>query len=71
MSYVDKIIQTFGGVRPMAAAVGRKTSTVHSWKVRGSIPDDQKSHVWDRAQEAGLPLAPEDFVPFEHTRGAA
>ena len=64
MSYVDKIISQFGGVRPMAAKIGKSPSTVQSWKDRQSIPDDQKTVVWGKAQEHGVGLAEIDFVPF-------
>jgi hypothetical protein len=65
MSYVDQIIEAFGGIRPMASAIGKRPSTVQSWKVRRSIPDEQKVHIWEKAQECGVVLRPEQFVPFE------
>lgn len=63
MSYVDRIIIAFGGVRPMAASIGKPVSTVHSWKVRGSIPDAAKPDVLSRALKMGLPLTREHFFP--------
>lgn len=63
MTYVDRIVETFGGVRPMAAAIGRKPSTVMSWKVRGSIPDAHKLTVLAAAQQQGLPISKGDFFP--------
>jgi hypothetical protein len=63
MSYVDHIIEAFGGVRPMAAAIGKPVSTVHSWKVRGSIPDQSKNEVLEKGIKAGITLAPADFFP--------
>jgi len=63
MTYVDKIVGVFGGVRPMAAAIGRNPSTVMSWKVRGSIPDQHKPGVLASATELGLDLTPDDFFP--------
>lgn len=65
MSYVDRIIEAFGGIRPMATTIGKQPSTVQSWKVRGSIPDEHKSLIWDRAREVGITLKPEHFVPFD------
>ena len=67
MSYVDHIVEAFGGVRPMAAAIEKQPSTVQSWKVRGSIPDEQKLLIWKKAQERGVPLRAEHFVPFKAT----
>lgn len=69
MSYVSKIIETFGGVRPLARAIGRPVSTVQSWKDRGSIPDDHKSAVLITANELGIPLVPADFFPIDHLKG--
>lgn len=65
MSYVDRIIDAFGGIRPMAAAIGKPPSTVQSWKVRRSIPDEHKKLVWEKAQSADVELSPSDFVPFD------
>lgn len=70
MSYVTTIIQAFGGVRPMARAVERPSSTVHSWKERGSIPDDQKGAVLAASNRLGLGLRPEDFFPHSRTEAA-
>ena len=63
MTYVSKIVQSFGGVRPMASALGRAVSTVHSWSARGSIPDDEKPVVLAKAAELGIDLTPADFFP--------
>ncbi len=65
MSYVSSIVETFGGVRAMAKAVGRPASTVQSWKDRGSIPDDHKPGVLAAAQRLGLGIEPPDFFPFD------
>ncbi len=64
MSYVDHIIEAFGGVRPLATAIGKPSSTVQGWKARGTIPDENKKLVWQRAQTLGVELSPTDFVPF-------
>jgi hypothetical protein len=64
MSYVDNIIDAFGGVRPLASIIGKAPSTVQSWKDRRSIPDDHKSLIWAKAQECGVSLVALDFVPF-------
>lgn len=63
MTYVDLIIDKFGGVRPMASAIRKPVSTVHSWKVRGSIPDNSKLDVLSAANDMGIQLAPENFFP--------
>lgn len=63
MSYVQKIIDRFGGVRPMAKAVGKPVSTVNSWNTRGSIPDVNKPLVLASAKSAGIDLGKADFFP--------
>lgn len=63
MSYVSRIIEAFGGVRPMARAISRPTSTVQSWKDRASIPDRYKPDVLSKAREAGIDIEAADFFP--------
>lgn len=63
MSYVDAIVEAFGGVRPMAGAVGRSASTVMSWKARGSIPDSHKPDILAIARGLNLGLSEADFFP--------
>jgi len=64
MNYVDNIIASFGGIRPMAAIINKSPSTVHGWKNRGSIPDDQKRLIYDLAMTLKLPLDVHDFLPL-------
>lgn len=72
MAYVAKIIDAFGGLRPMAKAIEKPVSTVQSWKVRGSIPDASKPEILAKAKAAGIPLSPGDFFPVsDNGRGAA
>jgi hypothetical protein len=63
MSYVDTIIQAFGGVRPLAAAIKKPVSTVGSWASRGSMSDEAKALCYATAQNMGLALTKEDFFP--------
>ena len=63
MTYVDQIVEKFGGVRSLARAIEKPVSTVSSWKTRGSIPDEHKVDVLNSAITAGVDLAPEDFFP--------
>lgn len=65
MTYVSKIVSAFGGVRPLAAAIGKPVSTVMSWKARGSIPDDQKPVVLAAARSLRISMEPADFFPLE------
>lgn len=70
MSYVPNIISKFGGVRPMARAIGKPVSTVQSWKDRGSIPDDSKVDVMRVAQSSGIEIGLVDFFPSLTPDGA-
>lgn len=65
MTYVDRIIDAFGGIRPMADAIGKTASTVQGWKSRGSIPDNQKANIWANASKAKKKIEVEHFVPFD------
>lgn len=63
MEHISQIIEKFGGVRPMAAALGKPKSTVHSWVVRGSVPDDAKAEIIAKSDELGLGVQLTDFYP--------
>lgn len=63
MSYVEKLIDAFGGVRPMARAIGRAPATVHGWRKRATVPDHEKVRVWRTAGSLGVDLSPLDFLP--------
>jgi len=71
MTYVDNLIEAFGGVRPMAAATGDSPSTVMSWKVRGCIPDSHKARILETGVRRGIQLREEDFFPHSQTSRAA
>jgi len=63
MGHISQIIEKFGGVRPMAAALGKPKSTVHSWLVRGSVPDDAKAEIIAKSDELGFGVELADFYP--------
>jgi hypothetical protein len=63
MTYVDKIIGAFGGVRPLARAINQPPTNVSGWRKRGTIPDWQKVRVLDAAQRRGIELVLTDFLP--------
>ncbi|MEM9211803.1 MAG: hypothetical protein AAGA63_09975 [Pseudomonadota bacterium] len=66
MTYVSKIIDAFGGIRPMAARINKPVSTVQSWKLRGSIPDEHKPDIYQASEEDDIGLSKEDFFPTPH-----
>jgi hypothetical protein len=61
MSHAPSIIQKFGGIRPMARALGLPASTVQDWKESGLIPARHQQAVLNKARELGVALAPDDF----------
>ncbi len=70
MSYVDRIIAKFGGLRPMARAIGRAPQTVHSWRVVGRIPAQHQAGVLATARDLGLDVTPVSFFPPSDTAAA-
>ncbi|WP_029006892.1 carph-isopro domain-containing protein [Azospirillum halopraeferens] len=52
---VERVIERFGGIRPMADKLGVPVSTVQGWKKRASIPAPRQAEV--RAAAARLDLA--------------
>ncbi len=53
----ERIVDAFGGVRPMAARLGIAATTIQGWKSRGNIPDARRTEVHDAALAAGIDLA--------------
>ncbi|MGZ6195476.1 MAG: carph-isopro domain-containing protein [Candidatus Binataceae bacterium] len=63
------IIARFGGVRPLAEALGHAhPTTVQAWKRRKVIPVRQIPAVIAAAAARGLALTPEDFFVAESER---
>lgn len=57
-----KIINQFGGLRAMAAALGHENpTTVQGWKVRGRIPSQQIPNVIEAAKGKGIEITHADF----------
>ncbi len=70
MTYVDHIIERFGGLTGLSKALGHKNpSTVQGWRERGTIPSRQQSHVLAAAADKGIEVQPADF--FEILAGTA
>lgn len=49
-----RVIEAFGGIRPMAAKLGIAATTVQGWKKRGAIPEARQADILRAAQEAGV-----------------
>lgn len=50
------VIEAFGGIRPMAGALGVAVSTIQGWKARNQIPDNRWEAVLNAALEAEVSL---------------
>lgn len=53
----ERIVEAFGGIRPMAARLGVPVTTVQGWKKRGTIPPARHGDVRRAAREAGIDLS--------------
>ena len=69
MSYAERIVEKFGGTRPMAGLLGVPPSTVQSWKDAGVIPARRQGEVLDAARREDINLTHADF--FEPSDGDA
>ncbi len=72
MTYVDRIIERFGGLTGLSKALGHKNpTTVQGWRDRGTIPSRQQSHVLAAAVGKGIEIGPADFFEVPETAKAA
>jgi len=62
MVVAQTLFQRFGGIRPMARALGLPSSNVCTWKSEGRIPSKQQAHVLAVGQALGLPITTDDVV---------
>jgi len=69
MTQSTHIISLFGGIRPLAKALGHNNpSTVQGWLRRGYIPARQQAAVLDAAKRADIPFTTREF--FFHEEGS-
>jgi len=72
MSLEQNVFALFGGIRPMARAVGVSPSNVAAWKRMGRIPAEKQPHVLEVGQAMGLPITAEHVVfPLGRPNAAA
>lgn len=63
ISQAKRIIDKFGGIYPLARALGHKNpTTVQGWLVRGFVPPRQHEPVWEAAKREGIDLSLADFA---------
>lgn len=67
MQTVNDIFAIFGGLRPMAAAIGARWDTVRKWDKFGRIPEDSWQAVMDAALLRGHPLTAVDLFQANKT----
>lgn len=62
MNVAEKIVEKFGGLRPLARWLGHvNPSTVQGWVKRGSIPLAQIPYVMDAALRARVKVKLHEF----------
>ena len=54
--YVHAILESFGGLRPMAKSIGVGVSTVQGWKQRAKIPAGRLQDIADAATKQNISL---------------
>ena len=52
----EKIIERFGGIRPMASKIGVPVTTVQGWKKRDAIPENRIDEIIAVANQNGIDL---------------
>lgn len=52
----EGIIESFGGIRPMAGKLGIAVTTVQGWKKRGVIPESRRDQIAKAAQANNMDL---------------
>jgi hypothetical protein len=57
LNNVDKIIDQFGGMRPMARKVDVAVSTIQGWKKRDHIPSDRVAEVMSAARKYDVQIS--------------
>lgn len=57
-----KVIEAFGGIRPMAQKLGVAASTVQGWKERGVIPASRHAKILAVTKEEGFELSEETIA---------
>ena len=53
----EKIIERFGGIRPMASKIDVAVTTIQGWKKRGVIPANRRGNIMTSAQENDIDLS--------------
>lgn len=58
----ERIIEAFGGIRPMAAKLTVPVTTVQGWKRRNAIPEQRHADIQAAAKTHGITLDPAELA---------
>ncbi|MGK9164877.1 uroporphyrinogen-III synthase [Inquilinus limosus] len=70
----ERVIEAFGGIRPMAAKLTVPVTTVQGWKRRNAIPEQRHADILAAAKTHGITLDPAELArtrPATPEEGAA
>ena len=62
VSAAERIIDLFGGIRPMAHKLNVPVTTVQGWKKRGAIPESRHDEILQAAEQHDLTIDPADLA---------
>jgi hypothetical protein len=65
----ERLIERFGGIRPMAAKLKIPVTTVQGWKKRGAIPASRHSDILAAAEAHAIPIEIIDVAATEPMMG--
>tara|TARA_B100000214_G_scaffold369154_1_gene341754 strand:+ start:4317 stop:4562 length:246 start_codon:yes stop_codon:yes gene_type:complete len=61
-SPVDILIEEFGGIRPLARAVGRNSGSIWKWSKSGLVPSNMQQKVLTVCWDKDLNVTPHDII---------
>ena len=67
LTVTERIIERFGGIRPMAAKLDTPVTTVQGWKKRGIIPLIRHPDILAAAAREGIPLDADELAATDPT----
>jgi hypothetical protein len=67
VTVTERIIERFGGIRPMAAKLDTPVTTVQGWKKRGIIPLTRHSDILAAAAREGIALDADELAAADPT----
>jgi len=62
VSLAERVIERFGGIRPMASKLSVPVTTVQGWKKRGAIPPTRLNDLREAAKRYSIRLTEEELV---------